>query len=101
MAHFRLGQLDDAEYFVRAAVRQQNATYWPFATLCAVLGDRGRIDEAHAIADRLLKMKPGYSLQFARQDFFFTSAGDFVDRYLQRLVLAGIPADAAKIEAVA
>lgn len=93
MAHFRLDQLEDAEYFVRAAVRQQNATYWPFATLCALLGDLDRIDEAAAIADRLLKMKPGYSLEFAKQDFFFTRADEFIDRYLRGLEAAGVPLD--------
>jgi TolB-like protein len=92
MAHFRLDQTDEAESFVRAAVRQQNATYWPFATLCALLGELGRIDEAAAIADRLVKMKPGYSLQFARQDFFFMLPSKFIERYLRGLERAGIPA---------
>lgn len=91
VAHFRLDEPADAEYFVRAAVRQQNATYWPFATLCALLGTLGRREEAAAIADRLLKMKPGYSLDFARQDFFFTRAHGFVDRYLLGLAVAGVP----------
>jgi TolB-like protein/Tfp pilus assembly protein PilF len=91
MAHFRLGQMEEAEYFVRAAARQQNATYWPFATLCALLGDLGRTEEAAAIADRLMQMKPGYSLRFARQDFFFTQATEFVDRYVRGLERAGIP----------
>lgn len=91
MAHFRLNELEHAEYFARAACRQPNATYWPFATLCALLGDTGRKDEAGAKGDRLLQMKPGYSLEFARQDFFFTRADDFVDRYLRGLCIAGIP----------
>lgn len=94
MAHFRLGQTDEAEHYVRSAVRQPNATYWPFATLCALLGDLGRIGEARAIADRLTRMKPGYSLDFARQDFFFTHPGPFVDRFIEGLERAGIPAGA-------
>jgi len=93
MAHFRLGQTDEAEHYVRSAVRQPHATYWPFATLCALLGDLGKIGEAQAIADRLIRMKPGYSLKFARQDFFFTRPGPFVDRYLAGLERAGLPTE--------
>jgi len=92
IALYRLDRLEEAEDFVRAAVRQQYATYWPFATLCALLAERGRIDEAKAVGDRLKQMKPGYSLAFARQDFFFIRAPEFVERYLGQLALAGIPA---------
>lgn len=91
-ALFRLDRLDEAEDFVRAAVRQPNATYWPLATVCAVLAERGRIDEATAVGERLRQIKPGYSLAYARQDFFFLRSPEFVDRYLKLLALAGIPA---------
>lgn len=94
LALFRLDRLEEADNFVRAAVRQQHATYWPFATLCAVLAERGRVEDARAIADRLTRMKPGYSLAFARQDFFFLPEPAFIDRYLRNLALAGIPASA-------
>jgi len=93
VALYRLDRLEEAEDFARAAVRQQYATYWPFATLCALLAELGRIDEAAAISDRLRQMKPGYSLAFARQDFFFMRAPDFVERYMRYLALAGIPAE--------
>jgi tetratricopeptide (TPR) repeat protein len=52
VALFRLDRLDEAADFVRAAVRQQYATYWTLATLCALLAERGRIEEATAIGDR-------------------------------------------------
>jgi len=91
IALFRLDRLEEAEDFVRAALRQQFATYWPLATLCALLAERGRIDEARAVGERLRKVKPGYSLEFARQDFFFIRAPEFVDRYVAGLALAGVP----------
>lgn len=91
VALYRLDRLEEAEDFVRAAVRQQYATYWPFATLCALLAELGRLEEAKAVGDRLRQMKPGYSLAFARQDFFFIRAPEFVERYLRQLALAGIP----------
>lgn len=91
VALFRLDRLDEAEDFVRAAVRQPHATYWPLATLCALLAARGRIEEAAAVGDRLRKIKPDYSLAYARQDFFFMRVPEFVERYLVGLKLAGIP----------
>lgn len=92
LALFRLDRLDEAEDCVRAAVRQQHATYWPLATLCALLAERGRLEEAAAIVNRLRQIKPDYSLAFARQDFFFLRAPEFVERYVGNLALAGIPA---------
>ncbi len=92
VALYRLDRLEEAEDFARAAVRQQYATYWPYATLCALLAELGRLEEARAVGDRLVQMKPGYNLSFARQDFFFIRAPEFVDRYLRHLALAGIPA---------
>jgi len=92
-ALFRLNRFDEAEDFVRAALRQSNVTYWPLATLCALLAERGRIDEATAVAERLQKIKPGYSLAYARQDFFFMHHSEFVERYLKNLADAGIRAN--------
>lgn len=92
VALFRLDRLDEAEDFVRAAVRQQYATYWPLATLCALLAERGHVDEATAVGHRLRQIKPGYSLAYARQDFFFMRAPQFVERYCSNLALASIPA---------
>ena len=92
LALFRLDRLDEAEDFVRAALRQQYATYWPLATLCALLAERERLDEAKAIANRLIQLKPGYNLAYARQDFFFMRAPEFVDRYIDNLARAGVPA---------
>jgi len=90
LAHFRLDELGDAETFVRKSVRVPNATYWPFATLCALLARLDRMDEAGAIADRLRQMKPGYNLAFARQDFFFAPRDGFVRMYVECLAKAGI-----------
>ncbi|MFT3736943.1 MAG: winged helix-turn-helix domain-containing protein [Rhodocyclaceae bacterium] len=87
-ALFRLGRLVEAEDFVRAALRQPNVTYWPLATLCALLGEQGRIEEAKAVGERLRQMKPGYNLAYAKEDFFFVDAPEFVEQYLHNLALA-------------
>lgn len=85
-----MNRLDEAEDFVRAALRQPNVTYWPLATLCALLAERGRVDEARAVGERLQQIKPGYSLAYAEQDFFFLDAPAFVDKYLKNLAIAGV-----------
>jgi TolB-like protein/Flp pilus assembly protein TadD len=90
VALYRLDRLEEAEDFVRAALRQQNTTYWPLATLCALLAERGQLNDAAAIADRLRKLKPGYDLAYAQQDFFFIRAPEFVERYVKALEAAGI-----------
>ena len=37
------------------------------------------------------QLKPGYDLAYARQDFFFIRAPEFVERYVKALEAAGIP----------
>jgi TolB-like protein/Tfp pilus assembly protein PilF len=90
LALFRLDRLEEAEDFVRAALRQQHSTWWPLATLCALLGARSRIDDARAVADRLSQLRPGFDLAHARAEFFFLEDRAFVERYVGNLALAGI-----------
>ncbi len=90
LTHYRLDDMAAAESFARAAVRRPNATYWPFATLASILGHMGRLDQARAIGDRLLKMKPGYDQATCRDDFFFTRDASFVERYVAGLRAARV-----------
>jgi len=90
MSLYRIGELGAAESAARAATRAQNATYWPFATLCSILGSLERIDDATAIADRLLQMRPDYSVTACREDFFFARDEAFIDRYVLGLRAAGV-----------
>lgn len=90
MAYIRLGKTAEAEHFVREALRQPNATSWPFVTLCALLGMTGRLEEAAAIRDRLLKMRPGYDLADVRDDFFFAPSDAFLEKYIEGLEQAGL-----------
>ena len=91
-AHFSLGELDLAAEFARRAIRQPNVTYRAFATLTASLGNLGNTPEAAAAASELMQRKPGYTGEFARQEFFFCNDPSFVDRFVTGLGNAGIPA---------
>jgi TolB-like protein len=90
-AHFSLGELKSAAFFARKGTRTPNATYWPFATLAAALG-RLRAPEAEEAVAELLGRKPGYTQEFAREDLFFCANGGFIERYLDGLARAGVPA---------
>jgi TolB-like protein len=91
-AHFALEELETAAYFDRKAIREPNATYYPYATLVATLGLLNRLDEAAEIRTALLAKRPAYTQASAREDLFYCSDERFIGRYLEGLRLAGVPA---------
>ena len=88
--HFSLGEYDVAAEFARRATRQANVTYQGFAALAASLGLVGERAQAEAAAAELLRRKPNYSAETARQEFFFCSDPSFVNRFVEGLRVAGI-----------
>jgi TolB-like protein/DNA-binding winged helix-turn-helix (wHTH) protein len=92
LAHFSLGELKSAGFFARKATRQPNATYFPHALLAASLGCLGEKDAAKQAVSGLMEQKPTYTRDYAKQDFFYCSDSGFVDRYLDGLRKAGVPA---------
>ncbi|MBR0831467.1 winged helix-turn-helix domain-containing protein [Bradyrhizobium manausense] len=88
--HFSLSEYDIAAEFARRATRQSNATYQAFAALTASLGILGDKTEAKAAAAELLRRKPNYNTEIARNELFFCNDTDFIDRFLEGLRLAGI-----------
>ena len=92
-AHFSIAEYDIAVEFARRAIRQPNVTYRAFATLAASLGRRGEKAQAEAVVLELLKRKPDYRTDTARQELFFCNDQDFVDRFTAGLRVAGISGD--------
>jgi TolB-like protein len=91
-AHFSLGEYDIAVEFARRATRQPNVTYQAFATLASSLGLLGDTTQAKAVTAEILQRKPTYSTATARQEFFFCNDVGFIDRFVEGLHVAGIPA---------
>jgi len=91
MAHFALGELDEAAAFGREAVRLPNASYRAFATLVAALGLLGRPEEARPWREELLRRMPGYSCAYALGEFFFGANDALVERFVAGLREAGVP----------
>jgi hypothetical protein len=88
--HFSLGEYDIAVEFARRATRQANVTYNGFAALAASLGVVGERAQAEAVAAEVLRRKPNYSIETARQEFFFCNDPGFVNRFIEGLRVAGI-----------
>jgi TolB-like protein len=91
LAHLSLGELEAAQDFARRAIRQPNATYWPYATLLATHGLLSDTVNARPILEQLLQHQPDYTCSFARQDFFYCTDEEFVNRYVEGLRRAGVP----------
>ena len=92
LAHFSLGELKNAAFFARKAIRQANATYFPHALLVAALGCLGAMEAAKEAVFGLMDRKPSYTRSYARDDLFYCSDSAFIDRYLDGLRNAGVPA---------
>lgn len=88
--HFSLGEYDIAVEFARRAARQPHATYQVFATLAGSLGQLGDRAQAQAVAADVLQRKPNYTIERARQEFFFCNDTDFIKRFADGLRIAGI-----------
>src|SRR6476620_3115925 len=88
--HFSLGEYDVAAEFARRATRQPNVTYQAFASLSASLGLLGERTQAKVAAVELLQRKPNYSIETARQEFFFCNDAGFIDRFIEGLRVAGV-----------
>jgi len=91
LAHYWLGDLDQAESHVRRSISLPNVTRWPFATLVSILGAAGKTDAARLALQRLRERKPDYSIAVARDDLFFLDDPKSEERFIDGLRAAGVP----------
>jgi TolB-like protein/DNA-binding response OmpR family regulator len=92
LAHLSLNELKSAEFSARKSIMQPNAPYWPYATLVATLGLMNRPEDAAPFIRELLARRPGYNRAYAHDDFFFCDNDAFIDKYVEGLRRAGVPA---------
>ncbi|MHC2337216.1 adenylate/guanylate cyclase domain-containing protein [Bradyrhizobium sp. USDA 4454] len=89
-AHFMLGEYEQG----RAAAAKALVVGEDAHTLSALIMNEvgsGRLDEARAVAGRLLKLRPDFRASYARQNFP-TRTAEWGDRMVAVLCEAGIPA---------
>lgn len=90
LAHLFRGEFDDAVQWARRAVQTPNAQYWASAHLVAALGHAGNAAQNEAAVDHLRRIKPEFSLEFAREHLFYLKREDQMEIYLNGLRKAGI-----------
>lgn len=95
IAHYQMGNMEEAAEAARASLRSPNVTFWPAMILVAILGRQGKVDEAKEAIRTLHRFRPGMNLVAARREFYFganaTMTEAFVDQFTADLQSAGLP----------
>ena len=90
LAHLFRGDFDDAVLWARKSVQIPNAQYWPHAHLVAALGHLGDSEQAAKALAELMRVKPEFSLNFAREHLFYLKKEDQMETYIAGLTKAGV-----------
>lgn len=84
------GRPEQAVDWAQKALMVPNCQYWAQAHLASALGYVGRVAEATETLARLRKVKPGFSLAYARERLFYLQSDEQIERYLEGLRRAGL-----------
>ncbi|MCP4319955.1 MAG: tetratricopeptide repeat protein [Hyphomicrobiales bacterium] len=90
LAHIFRGEFNDAASWARKSVQIPNAQYWARAHLVSALGHLGDEAQARESLEELKKVKPEFSIDFAKEHLFYLKREDQIDMYLKGLKLAGV-----------
>jgi TolB-like protein/Tfp pilus assembly protein PilF len=90
VVHFDSRRYEDAAEWARRSIRGNPEFAYSRAMLAASYALLGRLDDARAEVEALLRVQPGFSIAFARNTTIAGSAG-YQDRYLDGLRKAGVP----------
>ncbi|MEO0978978.1 MAG: winged helix-turn-helix domain-containing protein [Pseudomonadota bacterium] len=90
LAHLFRGEYEDAVSWARKSVQIPNAQYWAKAHLVAALGLLGETDQAARAIRDLTKLKPEFSIDFAREHLFYLKKEDQIETYMEGLRKAGL-----------
>ena len=90
LAHLFRGDLEDAAAWARKSVQIPNAQYWSNAHLVAALGHLGDMEQSASALRELKRVKPEFSLAFAREHLFYLKREDQMDTYISGLKKAGV-----------
>jgi TolB-like protein/Tfp pilus assembly protein PilF len=85
------GRYEEAVVWADEAAALPNCQYWTLAHKVVALARMGRLTEAAAAVDRLLKVCPQFSLEYARSKLFYLKRPEQLEIYLGGLAEAGVP----------
>lgn len=85
------GEFAAALDWTERAATIPNCQYWTTAHRAVALAYLDRKEEARLAVAELLREKPGFSVEFARQKLFYLKKQDQIDTYMKGLRLAGVP----------
>jgi len=72
-------------------VQIPNAQFWARAHLVAALGHLGDREQTESALKDLLQVKPGFSVDYARERLFYLKRADQLETYIDGLRKAGVP----------
>ncbi|MEP3276225.1 MAG: winged helix-turn-helix domain-containing protein [Stappiaceae bacterium] len=90
LAHLFREEFFEAVTWARKSVQVPNAQYWARAHLVSALGHIGDEIQAEKALGELRKVKPEFSLDFAKEHLFYLKRADQMDMYLEGLKKAGV-----------
>ncbi len=82
IAHYIANDLEQAEADERAALRQPNATFWPYLMLVAILGRQGKRAEALDAIAGLRRLRPGFTHTDAISEWYFGDHPFMTQRFI-------------------
>jgi TolB-like protein/class 3 adenylate cyclase/Tfp pilus assembly protein PilF len=91
LTHLFRAEFEDAVTWARKAVQIPNAQYWARAHLVAAMGHFGDRKQAAIAVKELMRVKPDFSIDFARRRLFYLKRADQLSIYLDGLRKAGVP----------
>jgi TolB-like protein/class 3 adenylate cyclase len=90
LAHLFRGEFESAAEWARKAVQVPNVQYWARAHLVSALGHGGNAAQTEDAVRELMRVKPEFSIKFARQHLFYLKRAEQIEIYTEGLRKAGI-----------
>ncbi len=84
IAHYIANDLEQAEADGRAALRQSNATFWPYFLLVAILGRQDKTAEAKEAIEGLRRLRPGFTYADAIGEWYFGDHPFMTQRFIDQ-----------------
>jgi tetratricopeptide (TPR) repeat protein len=91
LAYFGVGRYEDAAAVLKRRIIRKPDTDMSRVLLAACYGHLGRVEEAQAQWQELMRINPGYSVEHRRRLLHYKDPADF-QRFVDGLRKAGLPA---------